>query len=605
MELIKAELLIAMGVSTCETAQAEQRSQACNVHQVLHQGIGDAGGGIGDKIKSESDTESIENNNNNNGKAATPSSSSSAGSTRPGTPEVVASSSLPSLNNNSSGLIEAFYADAIILVTGATGFLGKALLEKLLRSCSRLSTIFVLIRPKRGKSMEQRFAELLENPVFDRVRADQPGCLGKLSPVLGDVGMPELGLSLEDRTMLMQRCNIVFHSAATVRFDEPIKAAVNLNTRGTDRVIDLCKGMTNLLCLVHVSTAYSNADLRDIQEMVYSTKVKPQTMMEMCENLDDETLAILEKKLIGKHPNTYTLTKGLAEQVVLAKGVGLPAVAIVRPSIVCAAYQEPYPGWIDNVCGITGILMEIGRGTIRSIVCQPQCVVDIVPVDYVVDTLICTAWHIANYRPQRFISNVNDNSSTLRVYNCTSGSFNPVKWGEVGEMTKKYAIESPSKYVMWYPHVTYRSSRFFHKIAVGVLHFLPAFFIDMVLRLRGGKPKMVRITKRTLRAVRTGEFFAINEWYFHTENVRELIKSVKGSIVDGGKSRFNVDLSQLDWEAYVQRYVLGIRKYVLKDTPETIGRAKSKLLKLYWLRRVMQTITLYLLVKFIVKISGR
>jgi fatty acyl-CoA reductase len=76
--------------------------------------------------------------------------------------------------------------------------------------------------------------------------------------------------------------------------------------------------------------------------------------MDMCENLDDEMMAVLEKKLMGKHPNTYTLTKSLAEQVILTKGVGLPAVAIVRPSIVCAAIQDPYPGWVDNVCGITG-----------------------------------------------------------------------------------------------------------------------------------------------------------------------------------------------------------------------------------------------------------
>lgn len=74
----------------------------------------------------------------------------------------------------------------------------------------------------------------------------------------------------------------------------------------------------------------------------------------MCENLDDETIRIIEKRLIGQHPNTYTLTKGLAEQIVLSKGNGLP-ITIVRPSIVCAAYREPFPGWIDNVCGITGI----------------------------------------------------------------------------------------------------------------------------------------------------------------------------------------------------------------------------------------------------------
>ena len=68
--------------------------------------------------------------------------------------------------------------------------------------------------------------------------------------------------------------------------------------------------------------------------------------------------------------------------------------------------------------------MEIGRGTIRSIVCQPQCIVDIVPVDYVVDTLICSAWHVSTSRPQRF---TDTETCALRVYNCTSGSLNPVK----------------------------------------------------------------------------------------------------------------------------------------------------------------------------------
>lgn len=61
--------------------------------------------------------------------------------------------------------IDAFFAETVILLTGATGFLGKALLEKLLRSCPRIATIFVLIRPKRGLSVEQRFKELLNNPV--------------------------------------------------------------------------------------------------------------------------------------------------------------------------------------------------------------------------------------------------------------------------------------------------------------------------------------------------------------------------------------------------------------------------------------------------------
>lgn len=61
--------------------------------------------------------------------------------------------------------IDAFYTGTVVLVTGATGFLGKALLEKLLRSCPRLGSVFVLIRPKKGCTMEQRFNELVQNSV--------------------------------------------------------------------------------------------------------------------------------------------------------------------------------------------------------------------------------------------------------------------------------------------------------------------------------------------------------------------------------------------------------------------------------------------------------
>jgi hypothetical protein len=64
-----------------------------------------------------------------------------------------------------------FYDGESVFVTGGTGFVGKALIEKLLRSCPGLKTIFLLIRPKRGKDIQLRFQELLENPVSKRARA--------------------------------------------------------------------------------------------------------------------------------------------------------------------------------------------------------------------------------------------------------------------------------------------------------------------------------------------------------------------------------------------------------------------------------------------------
>lgn len=67
--------------------------------------------------------------------------------------------------HSSGSSIDAFFAEKVIFITGATGFLGKALLEKLLRSCPSVATIFVLIRPKKDQTVDDRFKELLENPV--------------------------------------------------------------------------------------------------------------------------------------------------------------------------------------------------------------------------------------------------------------------------------------------------------------------------------------------------------------------------------------------------------------------------------------------------------
>ena len=66
--------------------------------------------------------------------------------------------------------------------------------------------------------------------------------------------------------------------------------------------------------------------------------------------------------------------------------------------IVTAAWKEPFPGWVDNVSGITGIMMEIGRGTIRSIICNNRYLVDIIPVDIVVDSLIVAAYRTAKFK---------------------------------------------------------------------------------------------------------------------------------------------------------------------------------------------------------------
>lgn len=65
-----------------------------------------------------------------------------------------------------SSEVAEYYANKTIFVTGGTGYLGKALISKLLRSCPRLKKIYVLVRPKNRKSAKQRLRILLNCAVF-------------------------------------------------------------------------------------------------------------------------------------------------------------------------------------------------------------------------------------------------------------------------------------------------------------------------------------------------------------------------------------------------------------------------------------------------------
>lgn len=59
--------------------------------------------------------------------------------------------------------------------------------------------------------------------VFDKVRADNPNFYKKLIPVHGDITEIGLGISQDNVELLSKTIHVVFHSAATVRFDEPLR----------------------------------------------------------------------------------------------------------------------------------------------------------------------------------------------------------------------------------------------------------------------------------------------------------------------------------------------------------------------------------------------
>ncbi|KAE8744285.1 hypothetical protein FOCC_FOCC009100 [Frankliniella occidentalis] len=291
-----------------------------------------------------------------------------------------------------------------VLVTGGSGFLGRVLLEKLLRSCPDIGTVFLLLRAKRGVPPEERVAGIVNVPLFDQLRREQPTAISKLVPVAGDCAELGLGLSPEDRAMLQDRVFIVFHGAASVRFDDPVSKAVLINTRGAREVAALCAGMRQLQTLVYVSTAYTNMDQHWVQERLYPTQMDWRTMIAASENADTAaTMNSLGQKLLGHQPNTYTFSKALAEQVMAEAAATIPIV-IVRPAIVIGAAKEPLPGWLDNVNSPATIWVGVNMGVLRvSKLSKPEVRYDWMPVDVVTKATIVAAWAKATKQLGRLI----------------------------------------------------------------------------------------------------------------------------------------------------------------------------------------------------------
>lgn len=230
-------------------------------------------------------------------------------------------------------LVRDFYANKQIFITGGTGYLGKVVIEKLLRSCPEVQRIFVLIRPKKGHSSEERLKLFAKDEVFDLIRKNNPEALEKIHSVAGDVRDPGLGISDADFERIRQ-CSIVIHSAATVRFDELLTNSILMNTRGTRETLMLAKRLDHVEIFNHVSTTFCNVDYPESEEKLYPVHEHWSNAIKLAENLDMDEWQALEKVYTEGHPNSYTFSKRLSEHLVndLRQECNFPVV-ILRPSV--------------------------------------------------------------------------------------------------------------------------------------------------------------------------------------------------------------------------------------------------------------------------------
>ncbi|XP_046742047.1 fatty acyl-CoA reductase wat-like [Diprion similis] len=475
------------------------------------------------------------------------------------------------------GEVASFYAGMNVLLTGGAGFLGRLLIERILRSCSEVSTLFLLLRAKKGKSPQDRFKELFDDVVFDRMKREKPGFARKVRLIEGDVGQVGLGLAPEQRELL-RATNVVIHGAATVRFDETLRTATNINVRGTKEMLRLAKEMPNLKAFVHISTAYSNCVREFIDEKFYPPPIDSDKLLNLVEILDDAPLQHLTPVLLGKYPNTYAFSKAVAEDVIRRNDHRLP-VCVVRPSIVIATSKEPVAGWINNVYGATGIVVGAAVGLLRTLHCDPDMIADLIPADYVINNVIVAAWDLAEARN----SNVNNADSSKNpeideppIYNVVSSCQKPITWGKFMQHIEDFGLQIPSMMCIWYYCFRTNKYEWVHKMYVIFLHLLPALIVDSVARIVGREPMLWKAYKKIHKFSAVISYFATQQWRFKNDGVLRL--SAKLSPAD--QNQFELSMENFSWAEFSYHFVRGGRLYLVKDPFDTLPKATVRYARL-------------------------
>ncbi|CAG7732020.1 unnamed protein product, partial [Allacma fusca] len=156
-----------------------------------------------------------------------------------------------------------------------------------------------------------RLSNLLSEPIFNVLKEQDPHSIARVLPISGDITLPGLGINEDDLQLLRENVSVVIHAAATVRFDEPLEVALNINLGGTSRLLDLAETMHQIQAVVYVSTAFSNCERSFIDEKVYPVMIDPKGALTLHSTFRPEFLQRILPEILQTKPNTYTLTKHL------------------------------------------------------------------------------------------------------------------------------------------------------------------------------------------------------------------------------------------------------------------------------------------------------
>jgi len=283
----------------------------------------------------------------------------------------------------------------VVLLTGVTGFVGKVVLEELMRRREELGVaqVLTLVRARDPAHADARLrAGVVESLCF---AAHAPGWEKCVEAVVGDLTQPGLGLSTASRERIASEVTHVIHCAASVEFNLPLAEATTVNAGGALETLVVARECRRLASFVDVSTAYVTAHPNALGGEVFRVEEKLAPLPRDAASIHADILAgrVREAHLLEEtgHPNTYTLTKCIAEHLVARRGDGLP-VTLLRPSIVSVSEREPIAGWVDSAAAFAGFVALLGSGRLRAVAGDLAARLDVVPCDAVAHRIVEAAF---------------------------------------------------------------------------------------------------------------------------------------------------------------------------------------------------------------------
>lgn len=273
-----------------------------------------------------------------------------------------------------------------VLLTGGIGFLGKVVLEELTRRQHLgdlpAHKITLLIRDSKKLDASSRFAKLVQSRCFSMLES---GWADNVEFVNGDLKNKGCGLNPDVYVEICHKVTHIIHCAASVDFNLPLAEAAASNIDTCLNILDLAENCSNLQKIVVVSTAYVTPHQPgEVQEQLAPLPAPAEELFLAVKSDETDEKALL--KSCG-HPNTYTLTKSIAEHLA-ARYSGSVPLTIARPSIISAAWQYPFPGWLDSRGALGGYAALFGAGFLHVMEGSVDTIFDIVPVDIVADHVI-------------------------------------------------------------------------------------------------------------------------------------------------------------------------------------------------------------------------